>query len=133
MRYWVNELKCVTIRDKETIHELKNFIRYPNGTWAARKGEGLLDDRVMSLIWALMILEVEITEKFFEIVRLDDNNKPLELKIFDFGLRAFEDPTKLFVNEAKQEEFHQMPILFPNAQGAENEIHNLEEQGWTRH
>jgi hypothetical protein len=133
MRYWVNELKCVTIRDKETIHELKNFIRYPNGTWAARKGAGLLDDRVMSLIWALMILEVEITEKFFEIVRLDDNNKPLELKILDYGLRAFEDPTKLFVNEAMKEEFSQMPIIFPNSQGEDSEIHNLEGQGWTRH
>ena len=134
MRYWVNELKSVTLRDKETIHELKNFIRYPNGTWAARKGEDIFDDRIMSMIWALMILEVEITERYFEIARFDDNNKPAELKIFDYGLRAFEDPTKLFTNEIKQDdEYYSMPILFPGAHGAADEMKNLEAEGWKRH
>ena len=130
MRYWVNELKCVSIRDRETIHELKNFVRYPNGTWAARKGENMFDDRVMSLLWALMVLESEITEKYFEIVEFDDLNKPKELKMMDFGLRAFEDPTKLFVNEARQEEFSTLPVLMPGQYGADNEIANLQGQGW---
>ena len=132
MRYWINELRCVTIRDKEAVHEIKNFIRYPNGTWSARKGDGVFDDRVMSLMWALMILEVEITEKYFEIAKLDDNNKPRELKLFDYGLKAFEDPTKLFINEIKQEEFGSMPILFPGQGGNNDEITQLEGQGWKR-
>jgi hypothetical protein len=132
MRYWVNELRSVTIRDNSTINEIKNFIRYPNGTWAARKGDGVFDDRVMSLIWALMILEIELTEKYFEIVRLDDNNKPAELKIFDYGLRAFEDPTLLFRNEKESEEFSSMPIIFPGQTGSNDEISRLEEQGWER-
>ncbi len=132
MRYWINELRCVTIRDKQTIHELKNFVRYPNGTWAARKGESLFDDRVMSMMWSLMILEVELTEKYFEIVKFDDNNKPQELASFDYGLKSFEDPTRLFANEITTDEFSSMPVLFPNATGGDDEISNLESQGWTR-
>ncbi len=132
MRYWVNELKCVTIRDNETVGEIKSFIRYPNGTWAARKGDGVFDDRVMSLLWALMILETELTTKYFEIVRVDDNNKPAELKIFDFGLRAFEDPIKLFRNEKETDEFSSLPIIFPGQMGSADEISRLEEQGWKR-
>ena len=33
-----------------TVAELKDFVRYPNGTWSAKnKGDGYFDDRVMSL------------------------------------------------------------------------------------
>ena len=79
-----------------------------------------------------MILEMELTTKYFEIVRVDDNNKPAELKIFDFGLRAFEDPTKLFRNEKESEEFSSLPIIFPGQMGSADEISRLEEQGWER-
>ena len=83
MRYWINELMSVTLRDIDTLNELKNFVRYPNGTWASRKGENMWDDRVMSMIWSLMILEPSITEKYFEIQQFDDNNKPLVLRGLD--------------------------------------------------
>ena len=31
MRYWINDLKCVDIRSKPAVEEMKNFVRYPNG------------------------------------------------------------------------------------------------------
>ena len=35
MRYFMNELRSVNIRDIETLTEIKNFVKYPNGKWAA--------------------------------------------------------------------------------------------------
>ena len=54
-------------KEKQQIEELRNFVRYPNGTWKARGG--FHDDRVMAMLYALFILEKEITERFFEIVK----------------------------------------------------------------
>ena len=99
MRYWINELMSVTLRDIDTLNELKNFVRYPNGTWASRKGENMWDDRVMSMIWSLMILEPSITEKYFEIQQFDDNNKPLVLRGLDRGPRSYLDPITNYYNE----------------------------------
>jgi hypothetical protein len=49
MRYFMNELRAVNVRDIETLTEIKNFVKYPNGKWAAKPGINMLDDRVMSL------------------------------------------------------------------------------------
>tara|TARA_R110000868_G_scaffold243770_3_gene499780 strand:+ start:516 stop:2240 length:1725 start_codon:yes stop_codon:yes gene_type:complete len=98
MRYYINDLNAVRIRDLKTLQELKGFVRYPNGTWAARAGGHNLDDRVMSLVWALMILENEIAEKYYD-VEYDDSRRPLKLKALDYGLgKFFVDPTKLLLN-----------------------------------
>jgi hypothetical protein len=74
MRYWVNELESVDIRDANLVKELRDFVRYPNGTWAAKRGAGNHDDRVMSMIWNLIILEDEVVKRHFEVVQLDKNN-----------------------------------------------------------
>ena len=98
MRYYINDLNAVRIRDRQTLMELKNFVRFPNGTWAARPGVNNFDDRVMSLIWALIILENDVAEKYYD-VEYDDNRRPLKLKALDYGLgKFFVDPTKFLVN-----------------------------------
>ena len=48
MRYWLNELNVVRFKDIHTLSELKTFVRYPNGTWSAKKEIDCLDDRVKS-------------------------------------------------------------------------------------
>ena len=96
MRYYINEAQAITIRDEATLLELKDFIRYPNGTWKARQGKH--DDRVMALLYALFILEKEITERFFELTMLDDNGKPLMIEPMDFGLQYFEDATSIYLD-----------------------------------
>ena len=70
MRYFMNEVRVVTVREEDTVTELRNFVRYPNGTWKARAG--FHDDRVMAMLYGLFILEKEITERFFDIVEVDD-------------------------------------------------------------
>ena len=131
MRYWINELNVVRIKDLKTLMELKNFVRYPNGTWAAKPGGDSHDDRVMSLIWTLMILENEITEKYFEIVELDDNKRPLRLKSLDYVIKYFINPTSMYNNEKNKDEGIPMPILFDIGTSPEKtDINDMEEQGW---
>lgn len=96
MRYWVNDLAAISMRDINTVEELKTFVRYPNGTWAAQRGVDSYDDRVMALIWSLIVLETPLTEKYFEVVSRDDNEKPRQIKQFNYGLKQFTDPLTLY-------------------------------------
>lgn len=132
MRYWVNELKVVKLFDRDTVLELKNFVRYPNGTWAARQGDHN-DDRVMSLIWALIILENEVCEKYFDIIEYDTNRKPLLLKLFDYGIRSFMKPSTYLNNEKGYDEnSNNMPIIITGNNNDPFEIDDLASQGWKR-
>ena len=97
MRYFMNEVRTVHINEEETVMELRNFVRYPNGTWKARAG--FHDDRVMAILYSLFILEKEITERFFEIVEEDDMGKPLVIEPMDFGIDYFEDSTSIYLDE----------------------------------
>ena len=97
MRYFVNEVRSVEFRDIDTLKELKDFVRHPNGIWKARGTTH--DDRVMSLIYALFILEKEITERFFDILELDIYGKPAAIEPMDFGLKMFEDPTSIYLDK----------------------------------
>lgn len=132
MRYWVNELNVVKLKDKDTVNELKNFVRYPNGTWAARQGNHN-DDRVMSLIWALIILENEICEKYFEIIEYDTNRRPLNLKLFDYGIRHFIKPSSYLTNERFGTQNNTLPIIISRSDNEENDqgIEDLRSEGWT--
>jgi len=96
MRYFLNEVKCIEFNDIDTLKELKDFVRQPNGTWRARGTAH--DDRVMSLMYALYILERELTERFFEIIELDERGKPKDIRPMDFGVSLFEKPTSIYLD-----------------------------------
>lgn len=131
MRYWINELKAVKVRDINTLLELKNFIRYSNGTWGARPGLDNWDDRVMSLLWSLIVLENEVAEKYFEIVELDENKKPLKLKSLDFGIKYFINPNSIYNNEKTPNNFSPAPIIIQSSNSEQNtDVDELEQQGW---
>jgi hypothetical protein len=136
MKYWLTESYSVVLRDNQTLEELKTFVRYPNGTWKAIQGINIRDDRVMSLIWALMILESTITEQFYEIVEFDKNNKPLMIESLDFGTRQFSDTIGTYANENAN--YSTLPVYIDSEKlpGQETshqnlEIGSLEEQGWS--
>ena len=130
MRYWVNELESVEIRDVNLVKELRDFIRYPNGTWAAKRGAGNHDDRVMSMIWNLIILEDEVVQRYFEIVRLDKNNKPLQIKQFDFGIKYFMNPTSMYSNEKEGKFDNTSPIIIGNAMNQDSDLDQLYNAGF---
>ena len=138
MKYWLSEVYAVILHDTHTLEELKTFVRYPNGTWKAVQGTNIHDDRVMSLIWALMILETSITEQFFEVEQFDKNNKPAVLGRLDFGVRNFSDTLSLYGNERDQNKYSSLPIYIdsetmdgPQDTYFDKEMIDLQEQGWT--
>jgi hypothetical protein len=133
MRYFVNEVKAVQFRDIETLKELKDFVRYPNGVWRA-KGTSH-DDRVMSLIYALYILEKELTERYFDVVELDEQGKPILIEPMDFGVAMFEQSTSIYLdNEIMGIGSNYVPaIVFGmGEESAIDDIADLQAEGWMR-
>lgn len=127
MRYWINELESVQINDKRTVKELKNYVKAPNGTWNAKKGYH--DDLVTSLMWNLIILVEDIVETYFEVIKKDTNNRPLELQQMDFGIKYFMNPTSLYTNE-KEGLSNTLPVIIGNASNTNSEIDQLQMQGY---
>ena len=80
MRYWMNSLRSVIINDIALVQELETFVKYPNGTWKAKAGEYIHDDRVMALVWALFSLETAVTQKYYEITEYDSRGKPRRIE-----------------------------------------------------
>lgn len=76
-RYWLVDRQCIKLNDIASIEQFKEFVQYPNGTWAAIRGEKHHDDYIMTMIWALFILQDGIVEKLFDIIETDVNKRPL--------------------------------------------------------
>lgn len=130
-RYFINEVRSVSFRSRQTLEEFKTFMRYPNGSWKAKGGSH--DDRVMAFIWALMILFNEITELYFELQELDDYGKPLKIIPYDHGIKFFENPTSIYTNEAvdKIENSNLLPMSFGSFGEGDDEIASLLADGWS--
>jgi len=132
MRHFVNDMKVVEFRDIETLKEFKEFVRYPNGTWKAKGG--FHDDRVMAAMYALFILEKEITERYLEILELDDYGKPCSVAPMDFGVSLFETPTSIYndFEVVGNNNTFMTPIVFGMGNNVENsELAMLEQEGWS--
>lgn len=78
MRYWVNHLQTVAVNDTKTISEFETFIRHPNGVYRKRN-DNYFDDRIMSLVWALFLLEPSLCQEYFVIEEFDSQLKPLRI------------------------------------------------------
>lgn len=126
MRYWINEMKSVVFRDLTTLDELKTFIRYPNGTWGGRKGTNIHDDCVMSMAMALLILNDDLVEKYFEVSLRDKNNRPSIIIPF----KQNSDIAYKFGNN--EDPFSGMPFMFGSAEKSqmENDMEYYSEHGW---
>jgi len=130
MRYWLNDLRVVTLRDKDTLQELKDFVRYPNGTWKARSGAH--DDRVMSLLYALYILDQELAQRYFDIVEFDSTGQPLVIEPMDFGVTLFEDNTSIYLdNEVVGDgNYNLNPIVWGMGDEVEEDMGELIDNGF---
>jgi hypothetical protein len=78
-RYWANSVRALQLFDFDTLMELTTFVKLPNFTFSKRKDDDL-DDRVLSLIWAMFILDPSIATKYFNIIETDDQGRPLKIK-----------------------------------------------------
>lgn len=79
MRYWLNEARALVVHDEKLVKELQTFVRHDNGTWGHIKTDGLYDDRVMSLLWALFILNEDIVNQYFAVEKAHASGKPIVL------------------------------------------------------
>ena len=61
------------------IQELETFIRRPNGIWKKKDGRNIYDDRVDAFFWALLCLETEICQEYYDIVTYDERGKPAKI------------------------------------------------------
>ena len=129
MRYWANELNVLEIKDIRTLNEMRSFVRYPNGSWAAKKETGCFDDLVMALIWALIVLEKGVTERYYDVVELDDNGKPLKIKSFDYGEKVFSNPLSIYNNEVG--DGYVPPVMFGLGEDQQqSDMQELISMGW---
>ena len=127
MRYWVNQLEVVQLRDTGTLKELRNFIRNVNGVWNARRGAGFHDDKVMALVWALIILDESLVSKHFEVSKFDNNKRPLILKQLDFGTKYFTSPSSMY---NQTEGNSAMPSIIGTMDQSNDDINTLTQQGY---
>lgn len=130
MRYWVHELKCIIFRSKETIEELRAFQRNPNGTWCAKPGYD--DDRVMSLIWALMILDSSLIQRYYDIVELDDNGKPKSIVLSEFVHQKFTGFLNDYKTQTISDEWEPPNVVFQDINISEqrSELDDMMAEGW---
>ena len=127
-RYWVNTMRCVQINDINTVLDMKDFIRTKSGQWSAKHGAH--DDRVMSLVWALMILHEDIAPVYFDIIDKDEFGKPRVIKSMDYGIRYFSNPTSIYTNEKNGLGGDALPMIFGGDNPENTDLDDLMNQGW---
>ena len=134
MRYYISEKRYVTINNIDTVKEYKNFKRRSNGSWGA--DEEHLDDRVYSLMWALMILDSHITKDYFEVVEVDPQGKPLKMiPNFDTYIKnvdmiipkRFNNRNELNSN-TNFNKYNFTPTIIPG--NTNSDMFDLQSQGW---
>ena len=76
MRYFLETLESVGIRDLKTVQEFETFIR-KNRTWTADKG--FHDDRIMALVWALIILEKDVATEYLDVIEVDEAGQVIRI------------------------------------------------------
>ena len=77
MKYMVETKQAVKFNDLQTVKEFETFVRTGQKKWEARKG--FHDDRVMSLLWGLYLLERETSEKYLNVLDYDDAGLPSKI------------------------------------------------------
>ena len=124
MRYWINEARSGSIRDADFVKELKTFVRHDNGTWGHIKGDGIYDDRVMSMLWALFTLNEDIIDKYFVVKNKNLNGKPITIEpIYDVtGVAAVQDDM--------DSDFSGLPTMFGTKSVDDSFSDNMPEMEW---
>ncbi len=120
MRYWMNDLHSIVMRDKDTLEEFRDFVRYPNGTWKAQRGKH--DDLVMAMMYAYYVLENDICEQYFEILEKDDTGRPKIIEPMDFGVTLFEDATSIYNNSDMSISPDLNPVYWGMSDGTDQEM-----------
>lgn len=97
-RYWANALKIIKFYDLETVIEMGNFVKNPNLSYS-KKSDKDFDDRVMSMVWAIFILDPALAARYFNIIESDEQGRPLKIEsLVDYSHKIM--ASSLFVKNA---------------------------------
>lgn len=135
MRYWINKLRVVKLNDIATIQEFETFIKQPNDTWSS-KASKYNDDRVMSMVWALIALHPDVTPRYFEVVDFDTTGRPKKLagiydKSFLISQSTLNTPQILNNNKPKTDTTaHQLHFINPRGSADTWEDDRAELTSW---
>ena len=77
MRYYLETLESVHLRDVKTVTEFESYVRKNNRTWGAMKGKN--DDRIMALMWALILLEKTVAAKYLDVLEADETGQVIRI------------------------------------------------------
>jgi hypothetical protein len=130
-RYYYSDKGAVVFRNDASLEEIfKDFVKLPNDTWGAISGKH--DDRTMATIWALMILDKDLCERWFTIEEFDTCGKPSKISPLDFGIQYFERATSIYTNEqvSRIEQSRIAPMVFGSMGEMDCEISQLKADGW---
>jgi len=135
MRYWVNDIKCVDIKSRAAVIEMKNFVRYPNGSWAAQPGFDY-DDRVMAMTWALLILENSVIQKYYNVVEIDDNQRPAKIELGPYIDQKFSNFLQDYKMQNIDDTWEPPGVIFEDinilGQEGPSDMEALEAEGYVR-
>ena len=127
MRYWLNSLRAVELKDVGLIQELETFVRHSNNTWKKKTGSYTRDDRVMALCWALFILEVEVASNYYDVISYDDQGRPKQIQSISVEAPEFYTLDEFYMDEAAP-----LPMHFGSTPMANDDSQlELIHQGWT--
>lgn len=133
MRYWVNKLKVVKINDIGTIQEFETFVKQPNDSWSSQSSKNN-DDKVMSLLWAIFILDPKLTIQYYDVIEFDEQGRPMHIAgIYDRSFLISQSSLKnTIINDTKainlkeKDRTHQLHYISP--QMIDNSGHYEEQQ-----
>ena len=125
MRYWMNSLRAVEVRDISLIHEIETFVRHANNTWKKKAGTYTRDDRVLAMCWALFILHEEIVNRYHDVVSYDDQGKPSKIEVIDIEPPEYFKLDKYYMNDDSP-----LPVHFTDGGVVDEEMIDLNGQGW---
>lgn len=129
-RYFYSDKGVVQFSNAQGLDEIfKEFVKV-NDTWQAISGKH--DDRTMALIWALMILDKELCEQYFNIEEFDDCGKPLRITPISMGFEKDKNFTSIYTNEQvdKIENSNLSPVSFGGFGGVGDDMADLLADGW---
>lgn len=126
MRYWLNSLRAVELKDVALIQELETFVRHSNNTWKKKSGTYTRDDRVMALCWALFILDTDLVTQYYDVVSYDDQGRPKSIQQIDIV-----EPEYFKLDEFYMDESAPLPMHFgTDPVGTDANHEELLRQGW---
>jgi len=127
MFYLLKDHRRVVLHDEDYLKELNTFVSKGSGKWG-KKSDSYFDDRVDAMMWALVCVHEMVVNQYFNVVRWDDNKKPILIQAMyeAFGRK---DMNYLFGSEENNYGIDSV-FMGDGGWGDDSEMDNIIDAGW---